>query len=121
MSLLGSIFHFPATVFKHFHENLPYGIQYITYLGNNMNLQSIFIEFGCHLYETSLFEVSQIAPNGRGYLGHSDKRSSSSLRGRYENILLCVILVWYMGGIKTIRMSIEITGLEIELLKHYGR
>ena len=94
---------------------------YITYLGNNMNLQSIFIKFGCHLYEISLFEVSQIAPNGRGYLGHSDKRSSSSLRGRYENILLCVILVWYMGGIKTIRMSIEITGLEIELLKHYGR
>ena len=86
-----------------------------------MHLKSVFMRFGSHLYETSLFEVSQIAPNGWGYSGHSEKPSSSNPKGRYEDFPLCGILVWYMGGTKTIRMSMEITGLEIELLKHYGR
>ena len=79
------------------------------------------MKFGSHLYQTSLFEVSQIAPNGWGYSGHSEKLSSSNPKDRCEDFPLCGILVWYMGGTKTIRMSIEITGLEIELMIHYGR
>ena len=34
---------------------------------------------------------------------------------------MCEFGLVYGGGIKTISVSIEITGIEIELLKHYGR
>ena len=101
----------------HYYKNMVY----MTYLDNIMDHQPVFMKLDCHLHERSPVEVSRIAPNDRGYLGHSDKLRSSSTRGIYENILLCVNLVWYMGGIKTISVSIEITGIEIELLKHYGR
>ena len=64
--------------------------------------------------------MDQIAPKARGYLVHFVEDGSSLSRGRYGVILFCVIVLWYIGDIRTIRFIITLTVFKIELLMCFG-
>ena len=51
---------------------------------------------------------------------HFVEDGSSLSRGRYGVILFCVIVLWYIGDIRTIRFIITLTVLKIELLMCFG-